>query len=66
MAAVGEQIEDKEFVSKELLKVMAGSKALSMLKHNLTKQEQLIDKLLETQKTTAQLIKGMPCALSHT
>ncbi|KAJ6657641.1 hypothetical protein lerEdw1_002142 [Lerista edwardsae] len=67
MAAVGKQIEDiedkqiedMEVQSKKLLKVMAGGKMLSMLKHNLTKQEQMIDNFLETKKTTAQLIKEL-------
>ncbi|XP_066474105.1 kinetochore protein Spc24 [Tiliqua scincoides] len=59
MAAPGDQMEDMELVSKELLKVMVGGKAVSMLKHNLAKQEQMIDKLLDTQKTTAQLIKEL-------
>ncbi|XP_061469766.1 kinetochore protein Spc24 isoform X1 [Rhineura floridana] len=59
MAALREGVQDMEKVSKELLKVMAGAKAGKMLKHNLAKQEQMINKLLDTQKSTAQLIKGV-------
>ncbi|XP_061469771.1 kinetochore protein Spc24 isoform X2 [Rhineura floridana] len=59
MAALREGVQDMEKVSKELLKVMAGAKAGKMLKHNLAKQEQMINKLLDTQKSTAQLIKEL-------
>ncbi|XP_007426632.1 kinetochore protein Spc24 [Python bivittatus] len=59
MAALRERIEDMEEVSKELLKLMTGGKAMDMLKHNLAQQEQMIDKLLDTQKTTKQLIREL-------
>ncbi|XP_044299425.1 kinetochore protein Spc24 [Varanus komodoensis] len=62
MDAVSEQVKDMEKVSKELLKLMSGGKAMNMLKHILTKQEQMIDKLLETQKTTKQLIQELMTA----
>ncbi|KAM6469985.1 kinetochore protein Spc24 [Liasis olivaceus] len=59
MAALRERIEDMEEVSKELLRLMIGGKAMDMLKHNLAQQEQMIDKLLDTQKTTKQLIREL-------
>ncbi|XP_042305621.1 kinetochore protein Spc24 isoform X1 [Sceloporus undulatus] len=58
MAGLSERIQDMEKVSKELLKLMAEGKAVEKLKDNLSKQEQMIDKLLDTRKTTKQLIKG--------
>lgn len=58
MAAVSERVQDMETLSKDLLKVMVGGVAVNKLKHNLTKQEQMIDKLLDTKKTAVQLIKG--------
>ncbi|XP_078242726.1 kinetochore protein Spc24 isoform X1 [Pogona vitticeps] len=59
MAAISEQLQNMEKVSKDLLKLMAGGKATEMLKDNLAKQEQMIDKMLETQKTTKQLIREL-------
>lgn len=58
MAANSEWLQNMEALSKELLNLMAGGKATEMLKDNLAKQEQMIDKLLETQKTTKHLIRG--------
>lgn len=58
MAATSERIEDMEKMRRELLKLLAEGKAVDMLKHNLSQQDQMIDKLLNTQKTTEQLIKG--------
>ncbi|XP_053155506.1 kinetochore protein Spc24 isoform X2 [Hemicordylus capensis] len=62
MAAHSERIQGREKMSKELLEVMAGGRAVGVLKHNLAKQEQMLDKLLDTQKTAAQLIKELMTA----
>ncbi|KAM3844868.1 kinetochore protein Spc24 isoform 1-T2 [Vipera latastei] len=59
MATVSERIGEMEKVRRELLKLMTESKAVEMLKHNLSQQERMIDKLLNTQKTTKQLIKDL-------
>lgn len=61
MATVNERIGEMEKVRRELLKLVTESKAVEMLKHNLSQQERMIDKLLNTQKTTKQLIKGTFC-----
>ncbi|KAJ7317312.1 hypothetical protein JRQ81_003474 [Phrynocephalus forsythii] len=59
MAAFNEKMQNMEKLSKELLKLMAEGKAVEMLKDSLAKQEQMIDKLLETQKTTKQLVREL-------
>ncbi|XP_062975384.1 kinetochore protein Spc24 [Elgaria multicarinata webbii] len=59
MAAISEKVQDMEKVSKLLLKWMAEGKAMDMLKNNLSKQEKMINKLLDTQKTTKQLLREL-------
>nr|XP_008101300.1 PREDICTED: kinetochore protein Spc24 [Anolis carolinensis] len=62
MAGLREQIPDMEQLSNELLKLMAENKGTEKLKDNLPKQEKMFDKLLDTQKTTKQLIKDLIAA----
>ncbi|KAG8129973.1 hypothetical protein E2320_016620 [Naja naja] len=59
MAAVSERIEYMEKVRREVLKLLTECKTADMLKQNLSQQDQMIDKLLNTQKTAKQLIKEL-------
>ncbi|XP_067416708.1 kinetochore protein Spc24 [Emydura macquarii macquarii] len=58
-AMLNEQMQEMEEVSKELLKVLAAGGAGNLLKRSLDKQEKMFDKLLDTQLTTAQLVKDL-------
>uniref|UniRef100_A0A670Y874 Kinetochore protein Spc24 n=2 Tax=Pseudonaja textilis TaxID=8673 RepID=A0A670Y874_PSETE len=59
MAAVSERIEYMEKVRREVLKLLTEGKTVDILKQNLSQQDQMIDKLLNSQKTAKQLIKEL-------
>ncbi|XP_060108656.1 kinetochore protein Spc24 [Heteronotia binoei] len=62
MADLSERMQELEEMTQELLKMMASAQAGKILRRNLEKQEQMIDKLLQTKKTTMQLIQELMSA----
>ncbi|KAL8164504.1 UNVERIFIED_CONTAM: hypothetical protein K2H54_052416, partial [Gekko kuhli] len=62
MAGLSERMQELEEMTQELLKMMASDQVGKILRRNLEKQEQMIDKLLQTKKTTVQLIQELMSA----
>ncbi|XP_060619603.1 kinetochore protein Spc24 [Anolis sagrei] len=62
MAGFSERIQDIDQMSKELVKLIAEGKSVEMLKENFSIREKMVDKLLDTQKNTKQLIKDLIAA----
>ncbi|XP_033029651.1 kinetochore protein Spc24 [Lacerta agilis] len=59
MAALSEELQHLDRRTKELLEMMTRANGTEMLKQSLVKEEQMLTKLRDTQKSTAQLLKDL-------
>lgn len=57
---LSEGMQEMEVISTMLLKVMASGRVEAQLHHSLEQQERVLDELLDTQATAAQLVRGTP------
>ncbi|XP_053226570.1 kinetochore protein Spc24 [Podarcis raffonei] len=62
MAALSEELQHLDRRSKQLLEMMTRANGAEMLKETLVKEEQMLNKLWDTQKSTAQLLKDLMTA----
>nr|XP_028567694.1 kinetochore protein Spc24 [Podarcis muralis]XP_028567695.1 kinetochore protein Spc24 [Podarcis muralis] len=62
MAALSEELQHLDRRTKQLLEMMTRANGAEILKETLVKEEQMLNKLWDTQKSTAQLLKDLMTA----